>query len=120
MDKKYIEGKSTKELLEMWASMEVDIVEVEAAIQAQVLESGESVQADSAGAKLSNGKVAFDYTAIADELKIPVDVLIRHTKTTPTIGYKAACDEVGIPAALKAKHCKAAVKSVKIESTKGK
>jgi len=92
---------STAELVDVWASLTIEANKAKAIIETRCLSSSETVEGKLAIAKFSKGKSSFDYKAIAADLGIPADELVSHTKMTPKIAWKDACDEFGMSAAAK-------------------
>lgn len=87
------------ELMERWAQLRTELDQVEEEIRSAVLAARRSFRHGNVIATFSSGRGQYDYQRIAQELQIPESVIARFTRTV--VDWKGACEEVGIPAALK-------------------
>lgn len=86
-------------LLDEWADMRAKLDMVEERIEEQARLRDEKVHRYGlALVEVREGRMSYDYEAIAQELKVPLKILKAHTKVPdPKTNWREACLEVGIP-----------------------
>lgn len=101
-------------MLEEYVETAKKLEKLEAQLKSYVELTGEPIEIEGAVAKVAAGRGSYDWEVIASDLRVPAEVLEAHKK----YDFKAACEAVGVPAAVKAARYKAGAMKFKIEIAK--